>query len=78
MSPVGAAWKNISFILADSYASEGAEVSSFWGTVHEAEASERQAPILSFMYRSIPELLPHLVELDRRYRRSPVYRRLTR
>lgn len=65
--------KNISFILADSHASEGTEaLLSFWGEPFMAEVSERQAPRFIFHVQKHSELLPHLVELDRRYRRSPV------
>jgi len=65
--------KNISFILADSHASEGTEaLLSFWGEPFMAEASERQAPRFIFHVQKHSELLPHLVELDRCYRRSPV------
>lgn len=65
--------KNISFILADSHASEGTEaLLSFWGEPFMAEASERQAPRFIFHVQKLSELLPHLVELDRCYRRHPV------
>ena len=65
--------KNISFILADSHASEGTEaLLSFWGEPFMAEASERQAPRFIFHVQKHSELLPHLVELDRCYRRHPV------
>ena len=60
-------------ILADSHASEGTEaLLSFWGEPFMAEASERQAPRFIFHVQKNSELLPHLVELDRCYRRSAV------
>ena len=65
--------KNISFILADSHASEGTEaLLSFWGEPFMAEATERQVPRFIFHVQKHSELLPHLVELDRCYRRTQV------
>ena len=64
---------NISFILADSHASEGTEaLLSFWGEPFMAEATERQVPRFIFHVQKHSELLPHLVELDRSYRRTQV------
>ncbi len=58
--------KNVSFILADSHASEGTEaLLSFWGEPFMAEASERQSPRFIFHVQKHSELLPHLIELGR-------------
>lgn len=65
--------KNISFILADSHASEGTEaLLSFWGEPFMAEASEPRSPRFIFHVQKHSELLSHLVELDRRYRHGSV------
>lgn len=58
--------KNISFILADSHASDGTEaLLSFWGEPFMAEASEHQAPRFIFHVQKHAEVLPHLIELAR-------------
>ena len=58
--------KNISFILADSHASDGTEaLLSFWGEPFMAEARSHQAPRFIFHVHKHSELLPHLSELAR-------------
>lgn len=58
--------RNISFILADSHASDGTEaLLSFWGEPFMAEATERQVPRFIFHVQKHSELLPHLIELGR-------------
>ena len=60
--------KNISFILADSHASEETEaLLSFRGDPFMVEASERQVPRFIFHVRKHPELLSHPIELNRGY-----------
>lgn len=61
--------KNISFILADSHASDGAEaLLSFWGEPFMAEATERSVPRFVFHVNKHAELIPHLIELSRSHR----------
>lgn len=58
--------KNISFILADSHQSGGAEaLLSFWGEPFMAQSTERDVPRYIFHVQKHSELLPHLVELGR-------------
>jgi len=58
--------KNISFILADSHHSGGAEaLLSFWGEPFMAQSTERDVPRYIFHVQKHSELLPHLVELER-------------
>ena len=58
--------KNISFILADSHASDGAEaLLSFWGEPFMAEATEHPVPRFVFHVSKHAELIPHLIELSR-------------
>lgn len=58
--------KNISFILADSQHSGGAEaLLSFWGEPFMAQSTERDVPRFIFHVQKHSELLPHLVELER-------------
>lgn len=60
--------KNISFILADSHASNGTEaLLSFWGEPFMAESIDRHVPRYIFHVQKHSELLPHLVELERHY-----------
>jgi len=58
--------KTISFILADSQLSGGAEaLLSFWGEPFMAQTTERDVPRFIFHVQKNSELLPHLVELER-------------
>jgi len=58
--------KNISFILADSQHSGGAEaLLSFWGEPFMAQSTEQDVPRFIFHVQKNSELLPHLVELER-------------
>lgn len=58
--------KNISFILADSQHSDGAEaLLSFWGEPFMAQFAERDVPRYIFHVQKHSELLPHLMELER-------------
>lgn len=58
--------KNISFILADSHQSGGAEaLLSFWGEPFMAQSTERDLPRYIFHVQKNSELLPHLMELER-------------
>jgi len=60
--------KNISFILADSHASNGTEaLLSFWGEPFMAESIDRHVPRYIFHVQKHSELLPHLVDLERHY-----------
>lgn len=64
--------KTLSFILADSQASNGTEaLISFWGEPFMAEVSQRELPRFVFHVQKHSELLPHLVELDRCQMRLP-------
>lgn len=61
--------KSVSFILADSHASDGTEaLLSFWGEPFMAESSSQQVPRFIFHIQKHSELLPHLIELDRCHR----------
>ncbi len=61
--------KNISFILADSQQSGGAEaLLSFWGEPFMAQSTDRDVPRYIFHVQKHSELLPHLVELERGFR----------
>lgn len=63
--------KNLSFILADSQASDGTEaLLSFWGEPFMAEATERSVPRFVFHVSKHAELIPHLIELSRSHRMS--------
>jgi hypothetical protein len=63
--------KTVSFILADSQLSGGTEaLLSFWGEPFMAQATERNVPRFIFHVQRNAELLPHLVELERRYARA--------
>ncbi len=58
--------KTVSFILADSQLSGGAEaLLSFWGEPFMAMTNERDVPRFIFHVQKNAELLPHLVELQR-------------
>lgn len=58
--------KNISFILADSQQSGGAEaLLSFWGEPFMAQSTARNVPRYIFHVQRHSELLPHLMELER-------------
>jgi hypothetical protein len=63
--------RNISFILADSHQSGGAEaLLSFWGEPFMAQSTERDVPRYIFHVQKHSELLSHLVELERSCLRS--------
>jgi hypothetical protein len=58
--------KNVSFILADSQLSGGAEaLLSFWGEPFMAQTTHVGVPRFIFHVQRNSELLPHLVELER-------------
>lgn len=58
--------KTVSFILADSQHSGGAEaLLSFWGEPFMAQSTVRDVPRYIFHVQKHSELLPHLVELER-------------
>lgn len=58
--------RSISFILADSQHSGGAEaLLSFWGEPFMSQSAERDVPRYIFHVQRNSELLPHLVELQR-------------
>jgi len=58
--------KTVSFILADSQLSGGAEaLLSFWGEPFMSQTNERDVPRFIFHVQKNAELLPHLVELER-------------
>ena len=58
--------QNVSFILADSQQSGGAEaLLSFWGEPFMAQSTERDVPRYIFHVQKNSELLSHLVELER-------------
>jgi len=60
--------KNISFILADSQHSGGAEaLLSFWGEPFMAQSTSRDIPRFIFHVQKNSELLPHLADLERGY-----------
>jgi len=60
--------KTISFILADSQLSEGAEaLLSFWGEPFMAQTTAHDVPRFIFQVQKHSELLPHLVELSHSY-----------
>lgn len=60
--------KNLSFILADSQRSGGAEaLLSFWGEPFMAQATSLDIPRFIFHVQKGSELLPHLAELERRH-----------
>lgn len=59
--------KNVSFILADSRVSGRPEVLlSFWGEPFMAQSTDRSLPRYIFHVQPHSELLPHLIELERR------------
>mgnify|MGYP003403609087 FL=1 len=59
--------RNVSFILADSRHSGRAEaLLSFWGEPFMAQSTDRNLPRYMFHVQPHSELLPHLVELQRR------------
>ena len=61
--------KNLSFILADTQPNGEAEaLLSFWGEPFMAQSTERKVPRYIFHIQAHSELLPHLVELDRKCR----------
>ena len=61
--------KNLSFILADTQPNGVAEaLLSFWGEPFMAQSTERKVPRYIFHIQAHSELLPHLVELDRKCR----------
>lgn len=61
--------KNISFILADTQPNGATEaLLSFWGEPFMAQSTERKIPRYIFHIQTHSELLPHLVELDRKCR----------
>ena len=61
--------KNISFILADSHASEGTEaLLSFWGEPFMARQPGFDIPRYVFHVQAHSPLIPQLIELDRRMR----------
>ncbi len=61
--------KNLSFILADTQPNGAAEaLLSFWGEPFMAQSTERKVPRYIFHVQAHSELLPHLVELDRKCR----------
>ncbi|OIQ85167.1 hypothetical protein GALL_329980 [mine drainage metagenome] len=63
--------ENTSFILADSHRSGGTEaLLSFWGEPFMAQSTVRDVPRYIFHVQKHSELLPHLVELQRRYRQG--------
>lgn len=58
--------ENVSFILADSQHSGGAEaLLSFWGEPFMAQSTDREVPRYIFHVQKHSELLSHLVELER-------------
>jgi len=58
--------RNISFILADSQHSDGAEaLLSFWGEPFMAQSTVRDVPRYILHVQKHSEILPHLVELSR-------------
>ena len=58
--------KNVSFIMADSQHSGGAEaLLSFWGEPFMARSTKRDIPRFVFHVQKNSELLPHLAELER-------------
>ncbi len=58
--------RNVSYILADSQHSGGAEaLLSFWGEPFMAQSTERDVPRYIFHVQRHSELLPHLEELKR-------------
>lgn len=62
--------ENVSFILADSQHSGGAEaLLSFWGEPFMAQTTDREVPRYIFHVQKHSELLPHLVEVERGCRR---------
>lgn len=64
--------KTSSFILADSQLSGGAEaLLSFWGEPFMAQTADRDVPRYIFHVQRNSELLPHLVELERRCVSAP-------
>ncbi|MDE2118776.1 MAG: hypothetical protein KGJ19_09300 [Betaproteobacteria bacterium] len=61
--------KNLSFILADTQPIGATEaLLSFWGEPFMAQSTERKVPRYIFHIQTHSELLPHLVELDRKCR----------
>ena len=61
--------KNLSFILADTQPNGATEaLLSFWGEPFMAQSTERKVPRYIFHIQAHSELLPHLVELDRKCR----------
>lgn len=59
--------KSVSFILADNRQSEETEaLLSFWGEPFMAQSTERDIPRFIFHIQKNCELLPHLIELERR------------
>lgn len=59
--------KSVSYILADSQLSGGTEaLLSFWGEPFMAQTTERDVPRFIFHVQRTAEILPHLVELERR------------
>jgi hypothetical protein len=65
--------KDISFILADSQQSGGAEaLLSFWGEHFMAQSTDQDVPRYIFHVQSNSELLPHLVELEQSCRTSAI------
>ncbi|OQK15346.1 hypothetical protein AU255_17905 [Methyloprofundus sedimenti] len=60
--------KNISFILADSQHSGGAEaLLSFWGEPFMAQSTGKDIPRYIFHVQKNSELLIHLADMERRY-----------
>lgn len=58
--------RNVSFILADSQLSGGAEaLLSFWGEPFMAQVTGQDVPRFIFHVQKHSELLPHLLELER-------------
>lgn len=61
--------KNVSFILADTPPNGATEaLLSFWGEPFMAQSTERNVPRYIFHIQSHSELLPHLVEMERKCR----------
>lgn len=59
--------KTVSYILSDSRLSGGTEaLLSFWGEPFMAQTTERDVPRFIFHVQKNTEILPHLIELERR------------
>jgi hypothetical protein len=64
--------ESVSFILADGETEGQLEAQlSFWGEPFMARTTGRDVPRYIFHVQSHSELIPQLVELERRYRMAP-------